>query len=58
VGTIKNYEGFKNIWDQFQGDKKLDFEDIDKSVYDSFILYCIQKPNKIKPDEPGLSTNF
>lgn len=57
VGTIKNYEGFKNIWDEFQGDKKLDFEDIDKSVYDSFILYCIQKPNKIKPDEPGLSTN-
>jgi integrase len=57
LGTIKNYEGFKNIWDEFQGNKKLDFEDIDKSVYDSFIHYCIQKPNKTKPDEPGLSTN-
>jgi hypothetical protein len=57
VGTIKNYEGFKNIWDKFQGNKELDFKDIDNSVYDRFIQYCVQQPNMLKSDEPGLSTN-
>jgi integrase len=56
-GTIKNYEGFMNIWNNFQGEKQLDFEDIDKSVYDRFIQYCVQLPNQLSPDEPGLSTN-
>ena len=56
-GTIKNYEGFRNIWNKFQGKKQLDFEDIDISVYNSFIHYCVQLPNKIKIEEPGLSTN-
>jgi len=56
-GTIKNYEGFKNIWNNFQGNNKLDFEDIDRSAYTNFITYCVQLPNSLKPDEPGLSTN-
>ena len=56
-GTIKNYEGFRNIWNKFQGKKQLDFEDIDISVYNSFIQYCVQLQNKKKIDEPGLSTN-
>ncbi len=56
-GTVKNYEGFKNIWNNFQRIKQFDFEDIDNSVYDSFIRYCVQLPNEKKPDEPGLSTN-
>ena len=45
VGTIKNYEGFRNIWDKFQGNKQLDFDDIDLSVYDSFIHYCCRSSN-------------
>jgi len=56
-GTIKNYAGFRNIWVRFQGKKQFDFDDIDKSIYDSFIHYSIRSPNKMKPDEPGLSTN-
>ena len=56
-GTIKNYEGFRNIWNNFQGKKELDFEDIDISVYNRFIQYCVQLPNQLSPDQPGLSTN-
>ncbi len=56
-GTIKNYEGFRNIWNNYQGNNKLDFEDLDNSIYTNFINYCVQLPNILKPDEPGLSTN-
>lgn len=57
AGTFKNYEGFRNIWKNFQGKKELDFDDIDITVYNKFILYCVNLPNKLDPDEPGLSTN-
>jgi hypothetical protein len=57
IGTIKNYEGFRNIWNNFQGKKKLGFEDINESVYNRFIQYCFHLPAKRGSDESGLSTN-
>lgn len=44
-GTIKNYEGFKNIFNEFQEDKnrKYNFDDIDLDFYQAYSKYLNDK---------------
>lgn len=47
-GTIKNYIGFQNIWNEYQEDtgRELDFDDITVQERDRFITWCNEKPRK------------
>lgn len=51
-GTVKNYNSFKNLFDNYQKErgKKIDFDDIGKDFYDDFVNFFTEKkqsPNNI-----------